>query len=90
MRQQLHAVADSQYGQSALQHIVRQLRRTCFVDALRAAGEDQPARLQTHHLLGRGASGEELAVHLGFAHPPGNELAVLRPKVQYGDSLAGL
>ena len=87
--QQLHTVADAQDRQPALEDKGGQPGSIWFVDAVGSTTQDKAAWFEGQYLLGRRVIAEQLAVDVGFAHPPGNELAVLRAKVQDGDSFAG-
>ncbi len=87
--QELHPVADAQHRQLALQHVSGQLGGIRFVHTAWPAAEDKTARVDGQHLFCRGIVAKELAIDLGLAHAPGDELAVLRPKIEDGQRLAG-
>ena len=87
LHQELHAVADAQYRQAALEHVGGCLRGALFVDAGWAAGEDERARLQPLNLLSRSIVGEQLTVHVALAHAAGDQHAVLGTEVEDDDRL---
>ena len=58
------------------------VRSAGVVDAGRPAGEDQAARLQFGDAGGRQVVAHDLAEDVLLAHPPGDELAVLRAEVE--------
>ena len=61
-------------------------RRAGVVDAGRAAGEDEAARLQLGDALGRQVVAHDLAEDVLLADAPGDELAVLRAEVEDQDA----
>ena len=60
--------------------------RTGSVDAGRAAGEDDAARLQLGDARGRQVVAHDLAEDVLFADAAGDELAVLRAEVEDQDA----
>src|SRR5579859_2610199 len=87
--EQLHAVADAQDRQVVLQNCLVHPPCAGIVDAIRPAREDDALRAQPPQLVQRGARREQLAEDAALAHPPRDEVAVLRAEVQDGDHLAG-
>ena len=53
---ELHAVADAEHGQLRLEDVGGSLRRAFVVDAGRAAGEDEAARVERAATCSQGAS----------------------------------
>ena len=62
------------------------VRGAGVVDAGRAAGEDEAARLQLGDARGRQVVAHDLAEDVLLAHPPGDQLAVLRAEVEDQDA----
>ncbi len=89
LRDQLHAIADAEHRQPALQHPVRQLRRAGLVDTGRATREDDSAHVARLDLGPRRVVVEELAVNPGLAYAPRDQLAVLRAEIEHGHHLGG-
>ena len=85
--EQLHAVADAEDRQAALEDVGGGRGRPFIVDAGRPAGEDEAPRLEAGHLLPGRVVGDELAVDAALAHPAGDEHAVLGAEVEDGDGL---
>ena len=82
---ELGAVADAQDGDAEVVDRGVEAGRPFDVDRLRPAGEDQAGRGPLGH-LGRGDRvGDDLAVDVGLADPPGDELGVLRAEVDDQD-----
>ena len=81
-RHGLLAVADAENGNSQLEDFARRARSLRERHRLRSAGEDHAARRELPDLLGRRVVGMDLAVDAGLAHPPGDELGVLRAEVE--------
>ena len=73
--------------QAALEDVRGRLRGAFFVDAGRAAGEDERARAQPFNLLSRSVVREQLAIHVALAHAAGDKHAVLRAEVEDDDGL---
>ena len=83
----LHPIADAQHRQIGPMHPGRQLRRARLIHAGRAAGEDQPARVEpAHRLLGR-IAGDKLAIDAQLAHAPHDQLGRLAAEVEHRDGL---
>ncbi len=85
MRQQLHPIANAKHRQTGTQQILGQCRRIVLIDRRRAAGENVATRLNGLHRLSRRIPGEKLAIDLHLAHPPRNQLRILRAKVENGN-----
>ncbi len=85
--QQLHAVADAEHRQAALEDVGGGSGRPFVVDAGRPAGEDEAPRPEAGHLLPGRVVGDELAVDAALAHTAGDEHAVLGAEVEDGDGL---
>src|SRR5262249_30304792 len=87
LRHGLHAVADAEH-----RHAEREHRRRCpgWVGSghrFRAAGEDDAARAEGAHRRLTHVPRMYLAVHPELAHPPGDQLRVLRAEVEDQDAL---
>src|SRR5579885_1023391 len=89
MRQQLHAVADAEHGQAALQNLLVHLARALVVDTIGSTGKDDAASAQASQLVQRGIGGQQLAVDAALTHAPRDQAAVLRAVIEDGDHLAG-
>src|ERR1017187_8974182 len=82
---ELQAVADAQDGNAQIEEFRIAGRRPRFVNAGRPAREDDAASLQPAYPLGGDVGADELAEDVLLAHPPGNELGVLRAEVEDQD-----
>jgi len=78
---QLHAVADPQHRHAQLEQLLGHCRRPLLVNRLRPAGEDDPFRVESTDRRQFHVEGMQLAVDVRLAHPPGDELGVLRPEI---------
>ena len=85
---EVHAVADPEDREAAVEDARVDLRRVGVVHARRPAGEDHPDDPALDQLVSRHVVGEDLAVHPRLAHPPGDELDVLPAVVQHRDRFA--
>ena len=81
LRHQLGAVADAQDGDSGVVDRGIEGRRSVDVDRRRPPAEDDPGRLSSEELVEWDVAGDDLAVDVGFADAPGDELGVLRPEI---------
>src|SRR5262249_59578717 len=79
---ELYAVTDAQDGDAQVEDGRVAARRAGLVDAGGAAGEDEAARLQRGDAGRRQVVAGQLAEDGLLAHPPGDELAVLRAEVE--------
>ena len=80
---QLAAVANAQYGDAHFKNLLGQGRGAFCVNTVGAAGEDDADGAKGPNVLYGGlAGGMDLAVHMTFPHPAGNELIVLTAEVQ--------
>ena len=82
MAHQLHAVTDAEDGNAELKDGRVDGRGVFFVDAGRAAGEDDAGGLQFAHALGRDVVPDDLAEDVLLAHPAGDQLTVLRAEIE--------
>ena len=87
---QLHAVADAEDGDAELVDGGVERRGALDVHALRAAGQDDRRRLLGGHLGGGDAVRHDLGVDVELAHPPGDQLRVLRSEVDHQDRVCAL
>ena len=85
----LHAVADPQHRDPQLEQLRRGAGRPLFIDALRAAREDQPQGPAAADLLHGEVERMDLAIDPALAHPAGDELGELAAEVEDQDSLVG-
>ena len=87
VRHQLHAVADAEHGQAELEErgIARGGAR--FVDAGRAAGEDEALRRARRELRRGQVAAQDLTVHVQLADTPRDQLRVLRSEVEDCDPI---
>ena len=78
----LHAVADAEHGHTEVEH--QRVGTWCrgLVHRLRTAGQDHALRREAADRVRRQIPGMQLAVDTGLAHPPRDQLAVLRAEVQ--------
>ena len=79
---QLHAVADAQHGNAQLENRRIAMRSAGFVNARRAARKNQAARGQLLHAGGRDVVPHDFAIDALLAHPPGDQLGVLRAEIE--------
>ena len=80
---QLAAVANAQHGDAHFKNLLGQGRGAFCVNAVGAAGKDDADGVKGPDGLHGGlAGGMDLAVHVTFPHPAGNELVVLTAEVQ--------
>ena len=86
---QLHSVADAQHGQPEAEDFRIALRRARLVDAGRPAGEDDPLGGQLADPLGREVVADDLAIDVLLAHPPGDQLRVLRAEIEHQHLFVG-
>ena len=77
LRQQVLPVANAQDGHVRVEHVSGQGGRAVVVDAVGAAGEDEGFGLKRQHPIGRGVPRKNLAIDVGFADAPCDELRVL-------------
>ena len=81
LHHQLHAVAYPQHWNTQLPNGWIAVGRAGVVHRLRPTRKNNALGVELFQLLGGGAVGEYLRVHLGLADPAGNQLGVLRAKV---------
>ena len=77
VREQLHAVADTENRQSALQNRLIDRRRALIVDAIGATGENHALRAKRLNVGQRRGGGKQLAVDARLTYTPGDQPAVL-------------
>src|SRR5262245_25729266 len=86
MRHQLQPIADSQNRTSGVANqIWLRMRRAIIVDGGRSARENQALWIAPVNFFSRSIEGQNLAIHSGFTNAAGDQLSVLRSKVQYDD-----
>ena len=83
------AVADAQDGHPEVVHTRVDPGRSVHVHRGRSAGEDDAAGPTLGELSGREVTGNDLAVDVRLAHPPGDELGVLGPEVDDQNAIGG-
>ena len=81
-RHGLHAVADAQHRQAAVEHFGRGGRATGLGGAFRATGQDDALGTEGGDLGRVVVPGPDLAVHTELADAAGNQLGVLRAEVE--------
>ena len=84
-RHRLHAVADTEHRHSELEYRVRGAVAGRLVDRFGAAGEDDALRGEGAEPFRVDVERVDLGVHARLAHPPGDELGVLRAEVEDDD-----
>ncbi len=82
---QVQPVADAQDRQPKAENFGVALGRARLVHAGRAARKDNPPRGQFADPLGRDVVADDLAIDLLLPHPPGDQLRILRAKIQDQD-----
>ena len=82
MRDQLHAVADTEHRQVLLKELLRHQRGSPVVDAGRPSGQDDPFRAVGLDRREGGGIRENLGIDLRFADAASDELCVLGPEVE--------
>jgi hypothetical protein len=85
VRHEVHAVADAEDREPAVQDRGLDERRVLVVHARRSAGEDDADHAASLELLGGDVVGEDLAVHAGLADAARDELRVLGSIVEDRD-----
>ena len=85
LRHQLVAVADPEHRDAEVEQPRVDLRRALLVDAQRAAGQDDAGRALRRELGSRQVVRDDLGVDVRLAHPPGDQLGVLRPEIDDED-----
>src|SRR5207245_10209492 len=78
MRDELHAVADAQHGNTGLQRLRVDLRRALFVNAGGTSAEDQSAGIALLQLGPWCRAGQGLELDFRSSHPPRYRLAELQ------------
>ena len=81
----LHAVADAQHRQAAVEYFLRRLGAAFQGGRLRAAGQDDPPGRELRDLGRVVVPGPDFAVDPDLADPAGDELGVLRPEIEDQD-----
>ena len=87
LRHGLHAVADPEHRHAKLEHCGGRPRRIGGGDRLGAAGENHSARGESAYLHVTHVPGVNLAVDPELAHASGDELRVLRTKIEDQDAM---
>ena len=80
-RHRLHAVADAQHRDTEPPQRVGRTQLLVFVSAGMAARQDHPFGGEVAQELFAHIAGMDFAVHMGFAHPAGDQLGDLRAEV---------
>ena len=89
MGHQLFAVTDAEHRNAEAENGGVALGRCRVVDALRAAAQDDGARVERADRGQRQRARMDLAVDVAFAHAPRDELCVLRAVVEDENTVAG-
>ena len=87
MRQQLHAVADAQHRNAAVERPRLRERRALRIDRRRPPGEDDALEVQSRDGVPGRVGRNEFAIDVLLADAPRDEPAVLRAVVNDGDRL---
>ena len=83
--QGLHAVADAEDRQAAVEHLLRRFRRTVLGGGLRSARQDDALRAELRDLLRIVVPRPDFAVDADLADAAGNQLRVLRAEIEDED-----
>ena len=86
---ELHPVADTEDGDTQVEQSFVALRGTFFVNAVGAAREDDAFGGQFGDAFGGDVMANDLAIHILFANAAGDQLRVLRSKIEDQDALVG-
>ena len=86
----LMAVAKAQDGKAQVKDGRIDGRSVLGVHGGRAAGKDERRGVHLANLVGRDVAGDDLGIHVEVADATGNELTVLRTKVEYEDLCGSL
>ena len=79
------AVAEAQDGKAQVKDGRIDGRSVLGIHGSRAAGKDERRGVHLANLVGRDVAGNDLGIHVEVADATGNELTVLRTKVEYED-----
>ena len=85
MRHEHQAVANAENWDSQRKDLGIDFGRVLFINAGRASGKNDPVRLETCHLRGGDAEGDDLRIDLQLADATGDDLRVLGPEIQDED-----
>ena len=85
MRHEHQAVANAENWDSQRKDLGIDPGRVLVIDAGRASGKNDPVRLDTCHLSGGDAEGDDLRINLQLADATGDDLRVLGPEIQDED-----
>src|SRR4051812_47375866 len=78
----LQPVADAENGDAEVEDFRIAARRVRFIDAAGPAGQDEAFGVELAEVIGGNVWADELTEDAFFAHPPGDELGVLRAKIE--------
>ena len=81
----LMAVAEAQDGKAQVKDGGVDGRSVLGIHRCRTAGKDERGGVHLANLVGRDVAGNDLGIHVEVADATGNELTVLRTKVEYED-----
>ena len=84
------AVAKAQDGKAQVKDGGIDRRSVLGIHGSRAAGKDERRGVHLANLVGRDVAGDDLGIHVEVADATGNELTVLRTKVEYEDLCGSL
>src|SRR4030067_2311367 len=79
---QLHSVTNSQNGNAHLEEGRVASGGIFFIDTGRSSRKDDPLRRQGFHSFYRNIVRMNFTINLAFPYPSGNELGILRPKIE--------
>ena len=83
---ELHAVADAEDRQAEIEEGGIRLWRVLSINAGGAAAEDDAPRLEGGDFFGRQIAAHDLRIDLTLAHPPRDDLRVLRTEIEDDDA----
>jgi hypothetical protein len=86
--EELHAVADAENGDTQVEDVGGEGRRTVVIDAAWATRKDDCAWGEGTDAIGGGVPREDFGVDACFADTPHDQARVLRPVVENDDRLA--
>jgi hypothetical protein len=87
LRADLHAVTDAEHRHTEVKNLRITAWRVGLIHAARPARKDQPLRLHRLQFIDGNIRPNENAVDALLAHPPRDQLGVLRAKIQDGNAI---
>ena len=87
LRDQLAAVADSEYGNAETVYLRIRTRSVFIIDTVRPAGKDDPDGVKSAYFRCRRVPGMDFAVNVAFPHTACDQLIVLPSEIHDQDLL---